>query len=99
MSTPAAELPQPVALAPVSAGRLRHPLLTGLFVVLTLYLGGLVIMLPWRDAWAQNTLLDAYPAIRAIAMNNFVRGLVSGVGALDLWVGIAEVIQYRRSRR
>jgi hypothetical protein len=37
-----------------------------------------------------NSLLADFPTARAIFENLFVRGLVSGLGLVDIWLGISE---------
>ena len=43
----------------------------------------------------ENRLLQPYPAIRDIAMTGFARGVVTGLGLLNVWMGFWEAIQYR----
>ena len=49
--------------------------------------GVLLVILPWRPEWTDNHLLMAYPGLRALVANGFVRGLCSGLGILDIWIG------------
>ena len=56
--------------------------------------GVLLIILPWTDKWTDNRLLLSVPALRPIVSNGFVRGLCSGLGILDLWLGFWEAIYY-----
>ncbi len=52
--------------------------------------------LPWsRELWDQNPLFLHYPALGHWAANGAVRGLVSGVGALNLWFAFREAIRRR----
>ena len=68
-------------------------------MVFCLYLGLLITVLPWwRDMWDRNALLLRSPAVHAILMKGPVRGLISGLGVLDLWIGISELIHYRDYR-
>lgn len=97
LSAPPTQLPdQQIAIA-VESSRARHPVFTIAFVVLALYLGVVVVTLPWRDAWLENSLLDSFPALHTIFANNFVRGLVSGLGVLDIWAAVSEAVSYRRA--
>lgn len=71
----------------------------GVLVVFCLYLGGLLVYLPWwREMWDGNSLLLAFPRVHHYAIQGPVRGLVSGIGLLDLWIGISEIIHYREYR-
>ncbi len=68
------------------------------FVVFCIELGMLLAVLPWTRVWTENSLLLGRPALRAIAHLNFVRGLVSGLGLIDIWIGIWEAVHYRESK-
>lgn len=66
-----------------------------LFVFLCATVGVMLIMLPWRQEWTENHLLTAYPALQAIFSSGFVRGLCTGLGFLNIWIGFQEALQYR----
>jgi len=82
---------------PASITQRRHPVFAITFILLALYLGVVMVMLPWRDAWMENSLLDGHPLLHAIVVNNFVRGIISGIGVLDIWLAISEAFSFRRS--
>ena len=68
-------------------------------VVFCLYLGLLIAVLPWWKAlWDLNPLLLRHPELRAVLTKGPVRGLISGLGVLDLWIGLSELIHYRDYR-
>ena len=48
------------------------------------------MILPWRPEWSDNSLLLPYPAIRELVSNGFVRGVVTGLGLLNVWIGFWE---------
>jgi hypothetical protein len=88
--------PPPAAESPVSTARLwlrRIGVL--LFVFLCATVGVMLIMLPWRPEWTDNHLLLPYPMLRSFVSNGFVRGLCTGLGVLDVWIGFREAIRYR----
>jgi hypothetical protein len=66
-----------------------------LFVFLCATVGVMLIMLPWRPEWTDNHLLLPYPTLRAIVGSGFVRGVCTGLGVLNVWIGFQEAIQYR----
>jgi hypothetical protein len=66
-----------------------------LFVFLCATIGVMLIILPWRPEWSDNPLLLPYPTLRAVVASGFVRGLSTGLGALNVWIGFWEAIQYR----
>jgi hypothetical protein len=56
--------------------------------------GVLLVILPWRPEWTDNGLLLGWPGLRAFMSNGFVRGLCSGLGLLDIWIGFWEAVHY-----
>ena len=83
------------AIAPVWLQRLSLSVL----VLFCLYLGGLLTFLPWwKDMWDRNPLLLAHPQLATILQMGPVKGLISGLGLLDIWIGLSELIQYRDYR-
>jgi hypothetical protein len=65
------------------------------FVFLCATIGVMLMILPWRPEWSENHLLMPYPALRSIATSGFVRGVCTGLGVLNVWIGFWEAIQYR----
>lgn len=65
-----------------------------LFVFVCATTGVLLLILPWRPEWTDNSLLFTFPSLRALVTNGFVRGLCSGLGMLDIWIGFSEAIHY-----
>ena len=53
--------------------------------------GLLLIILPWTVLWDHNYLFDFWPAVHAAAQSPYVRGAISGLGVLNVGIGIAEV--------
>ncbi len=66
-----------------------------LFVFLCATIGVMLMILPWRPEWSDNPLLLPYPALRGVVASGFARGLSTGLGALNVWIGFWEAIQYR----
>jgi hypothetical protein len=70
-----------------------------LLVTLCATFGVLLLILPWTPKWTDNPLLLTSPELRRIVSSGFVRGLSSGLGVLDLWLGFWEAIHYHESPR
>ena len=69
-----------------------------ILVLFCIYLGAIVAIVPWwAPAWDHNGMLLGYPRLMAVLRLGFVRGLISGIGLLDIWIGISEAIHYRES--
>ncbi|MCL6464159.1 MAG: hypothetical protein K6T49_06520 [Acidobacterium ailaaui] len=64
-------------------------------VVVRLYLGLLIVALPWTHLWTENHLFHLVPLLAWITLNGAVRGIVSGLGLLNLWIAISDAIHYR----
>jgi hypothetical protein len=92
---PAPEPSRPPAPAPLWLQRISLFIL----VIFCVYLGVIVAVLPWWTAiWDRNLLLQAHPRVWGILRLGFVRGVISGFGLLDIWIGISEAVHYRDHR-
>jgi hypothetical protein len=68
-------------------------------VLFCVYLGVLVMVLPWwTRIWDHNMFIQARPALAAVLHNGAVRGMISGLGIVDIWIGISEAVHYRDYR-
>ena len=76
-----------------------HRITVLIFGLVCAIVGVLLVILPWRPEWTDNHLLMASPALRAFVANGFVRGIVSGLGVLDIWIGFSEAIHYHEEKR
>src|SRR5258706_13578911 len=85
-----------VSKPPLSATRLwSRRLGVLLFVFLCATIGVMLMILPWRPEWTDNHLLMANPALLTIFSSGFPRGVCTGLGVLNVWIGFWEAIQYR----
>jgi hypothetical protein len=71
-----------------------HRLSVFLFVLISAVAGVLLIILPWTPEWTDNTLLLSYPGLRVVISSGFFRGVCSGLGVLDIWIGFWEALHY-----
>ena len=65
-----------------------------LFVLISAVAGVLLIILPWTPEWTDNYLLLSFPSLRTVVSNGFFRGICSGLGLLDIWIGFWEALHY-----
>ncbi len=68
-----------------------------LYVVLRIYIGVIVLVLPWTPLWTENHLLNYFPRMSALLLYGAVRGIVSALGLLNLWIAVDEAVHYRES--
>lgn len=65
-------------------------------VLLRMYIGIAVCYAPWsRLFWDQNPLFLQFPSIGVFAAHGAVRGIVSGLGLLNLWIAFRDAIRQR----
>ena len=62
-----------------------------LLVVFFLEVGFVLLVVPWSTFWDRNYFAQSLPAVHAMITNNFVRGAVSGLGLINVIVGIGEL--------
>ncbi len=72
-----------------------HRISLAVFVIFCIELGMLLAVLPWTPVWVNNGLVAAHPLLKSILQGDFVRGLVTGCGLIDIWIGIWEAMHYR----
>jgi hypothetical protein len=66
-----------------------------LFVFVCATIGVMLMIVPWRPEWSENPLLLSYPTLHDLVASGFTRGLVTGLGLVNVWVGFWEALQYR----
>ncbi len=91
---PALEQSRRAGYPPVWAQRL----LLAIEVGICLWTGILVLVLPWTPLWTENPLLGTAPGLKLVLNLTFIRGMISGVGVVDLWMGVADALHYRDLR-
>jgi hypothetical protein len=53
-------------------------------LLLWLELGLLLILMPWSEVWDVNYFLYQYPALAIFVKNSFLRGMISGLGVMNV---------------
>ena len=65
-------------------------------VLLRMYIGLAICYAPWsRMFWDQNPLFMHFPSLGNFAAYGAVRGLVSGLGLLNLWIAFQDALRHR----
>ncbi len=89
--------PPPSAPAPKPQSAVQlwlHRTSIFLFVLISAVAGVLLVILPWTPEWTDNYLLLSFPWLRTVVTTGFFRGLCSGLGLLDIWIGFWEALHY-----
>ncbi len=103
-SSPAAAAGESPPAPEQSRRAAQHPpvwaqrLLLGIEVGIALWTGILVLVLPWTRLWTENPLLGLLPGLKVVLNFTFIRGMISGVGIADIWMGVADALHYRDLR-
>jgi hypothetical protein len=61
--------------------------------------GLLLLVVPWTGFMQRNFFVDLWPVFHGIVGNGFVKGAVSGLGVVNLAVGLAELVDLFLDRR
>lgn len=69
-----------------------------LFIVFCLELGLFLLIFPWTDSWTLNYFSwigpeALQPVWHDFWTNHYLRGAVSGLGLVNIWVAIAEALR------
>jgi len=56
------------------------------------------MILPWTRLWTENPILANWPTLKFILNHGFLRGMISGVGLVDVWIGFSDALHYRDLR-
>lgn len=53
-----------------------------------LLFGLALILVPWSDIWETNYFIYQYPGLGLIAENTFLRGIISGLGFMNVLLSL-----------
>ncbi|HUS18291.1 MAG TPA: hypothetical protein VMZ25_01455 [Terriglobales bacterium] len=67
----------------------------GIDVVFFIELGMILLVIPWTALWTQNSLLFGYPTVKMVVDHGFFRGAISGLGLINIWIGISDAVRYK----
>ncbi len=70
-----------------------------LFAAYFLEAGLILIVVPWSAFWSRNVFVQSLPALASLLANPFLRGAVSGIGAITAIAGLVELAAAVASRR
>ncbi len=69
-----------------------------LLIIFCLELGLFLLVYPWTDGWSDNYFAwvlrgSVQASWHEFWNNSYVRGAVSGIGAVNLWIAVTEVFR------
>ena len=75
--------------------RWYHKMSAVLFITFCLEIGLFLLIFPWTEYWDAN-FFSALPDWRQFWDNMYVRGGVSGLGVVNLYISFVEIFRLRR---
>jgi hypothetical protein len=73
-----------------------HTLGALLFATLSLELGIFLVVFPWSELWHRNWIASLAPQWRVIWDSPYFRGAMSGLGLVDIYIALLEVVRIFR---
>ena len=70
-----------------------------MFAAYFLEAGLVLVVAPWSSFWERNFFAAGVPALEWLLSNLFVRGAISGVGAVTALAGLAELAGFFTTRK
>ncbi len=93
--------PIPAPEAPPDEHRYRwyHVALSLVFIVFCLEVGLFLVVFPWSDYWERSFFFSMSPGLRVYWDNAYLRGAVTGLGLVNVYISMAEIFRLRRFSR
>ena len=99
--------PDPVAVStpagPVPVHRPEyhwyHKMSAVVFITFCLEIGLFLLVFPWTEYWDANFFSALIPNSRQYWSNMYVRGAISGLGVVNLYISFVEIFRLRRFAR
>ena len=102
----------PDSQPPATAGTVRAPMAVPppkyhwyqkvsavVFITFCLEIGLYLSIVPWTDSWDGNYFSGLLPQMKPYWDNLYVRGAVSGLGAVNIYISLFEIFRLRRFAR
>jgi hypothetical protein len=79
--------------------RWYHKVTAILFITFCLEIGLFLLVFPWTEYWDVNYFSGLLPAWEPYWDNMYLRGAVSGLGVVNLYISMIEIFRLRRFSR
>jgi hypothetical protein len=67
------------------------------FVLFAIEMGLFLAALPWTSLWERNILGSLFPTFRPVLLSNYFRGALTGLGLIDIWIGVSDLWNSREN--
>jgi hypothetical protein len=71
---------------------------TLLFVLLCFEVGVFLLLFPWMEYWDHSSIAAFAPWVRPVWDSAYFRGALSGLGLVNIYIALAEVLRMLRPR-
>jgi hypothetical protein len=61
-----------------------------LFTLFCIEIGIVLVILPWTPFWDNNFFFGLTPQLDDLWLSNYLRGGISGIGLVNIWIGLGE---------
>lgn len=68
-------------------------------VVFFLEVGLVLTLAPWSAYWDRNYFAETLPAVHALITNNYLRGAVTGLGLVNIFAAVADLVSMFLARK
>jgi len=58
-------------------------------------MGVFLFIFPWVPVWHQNFFVQRYQWVAALSQNDYMRGGISGIGLIDIFLALSELWRMR----
>jgi hypothetical protein len=79
--------------------RWYHVAIALAFIVFCMELGMFLVIFPWSDFWDRSFFSALAPEWRLYWDNAYLRGAVSGLGIVNVYIALLEIFRLRRFAR
>ncbi|MBI4442544.1 MAG: hypothetical protein HY649_04120 [Acidobacteria bacterium] len=67
-----------------------------IFIALCIEIGIFLFLFPWSAVWERSFLLGELPWLKPIYMSHYLRGAISGLGLVNVWLGVSQAWSFRK---
>lgn len=87
---------EPEQTGPPPVYRWYHKVWAILLIAFCLEIGLFLLIFPWTESWDTNYFANSIARIRQYWDNMYLRGAVSGLGLINLYISASEAWRLRR---
>ncbi len=95
MTSPNSLLTEDSQSPPPRRVKLWRRIQTVIFILFCLEMGLVLMLFPWSSMWDRNYFFTLAPHWARLFSSSYLRGAISGVGVVNVWIAISEAWRLR----